>query len=158
MALADSTPGQNRELPTENRWGITPWTLEPVHVRTGPATHFVIVMLRHMRSRELNNLTGKYMDGSSFAAPPALIPSSLPGEIPELMQPECAAIMNSRSPLTELNHPFRLGFLSADGENPQLHLRKMMDFASLGQQAQTASTGISGLLNPVLDLGAYRFL
>ena len=56
LILRDPPPGQNPELLTENRLGTSPWTLEQVDFRTGPATHFVDVRLRRLRSRKLNNL------------------------------------------------------------------------------------------------------
>lgn len=56
LLLRDPTPGQGRELRTESRLGVNPWTQEQVDFRTGPSTHFVIVILRRLRSSTLNNM------------------------------------------------------------------------------------------------------
>ena len=68
-AISDA-PADRFEVLTENRVGTTPWTQEHLDFRTGPATHFVTVALRRLRSVKLNNLIqGKvWMDSLSLKA------------------------------------------------------------------------------------------
>jgi tetratricopeptide (TPR) repeat protein len=65
-------PADHFEMVTENRIGTNPWTLEQLHFRTGPSTHFVRVNLRRNMSSKLGNLIqGQvWIDNVSLKATP----------------------------------------------------------------------------------------
>lgn len=63
-------PNERFELYSENRVGTNPWSMEQLTFRTGPHTHLVVVALRRIPSRKLNNLIqGKvWIDNLSLRA------------------------------------------------------------------------------------------
>lgn len=56
LVLKNSQPPRDETLSTTFRLGTNPWTLETVDFHTGPATHFVFVLLIRPTSDKLNNL------------------------------------------------------------------------------------------------------